>query len=262
MHQLMNMNGGKNKKAIKTLVIIATVALTATFLSGCTTNNNGELPKLIQTGSSTVLPLAIAWAEEFDKADISVTGGGSSHGLNALLEGETDLGDASRLLKSKDYEKVGCDGSNVNEDGTASAACNGVLPIKWIVAYDVLAVVVHNDNSWANQLNYTQLYKIFTDDSPARYWNEIPGLENAPHEVLLILDATTGQNGLSQAKLFSEAVGIDNVVLTKLDGTARGGIVIAIRKQLGIPVKWVGLGEKMEDLVLFDSEAFMDGMLG
>ena len=177
---------GKNFPIIRTLVILITLALSATFLSGCVEQNGGTIPKLTQTGSSTVLPLAMAWAEEFDLADISVSGGGSSHGLNALLSGDADLGDASRLMKASDYEKVGCDGSLVNSDGTASAACNGVLPTKWIVAYDVLAVVVNNDNTWATKLNYSQLYEIFTDDDPAIYWDEVSGLTDAPHEEIAI----------------------------------------------------------------------------
>ena len=156
------------------------------LFTGCVENNNGSIPKLIQTGSSTVLPLAIAWAEEYDRADISVSGGGSSHGLNSLLNGEADLGDASRLMKGSDYEKVGCNPDLVNSDGTASAACNGVLPTKWIVAYDVLAVVVNNNNDFATQLNYNQLYEIFTDDNPAEYWNEVTGLEDAPREKIEI----------------------------------------------------------------------------
>jgi len=173
-----------NKKFGKTLIISA-VAICAIMLSGCIENGGGT-PKLIQTGSSTVLPLAIAWAEEFDGADILVSGGGSSHGLNALLNGEADLGDASRLLKGKDYEKVGCSPDLVNEDGTASAACNGVLPTKWIVAYDVLAVVVNNNNNWATHLNYTQLYEIFTDCNSAIYWDDVSGLDDAPHEKIEI----------------------------------------------------------------------------
>ena len=173
-----------NKKFGKTLIISA-VAICAIMLSGCI-ENGGETPKLIQTGSSTVLPLAIAWAEEFDEADILVSGGGSSHGLNALLNGEADLGDASRLLKGKDYEKVGCSPYLVNEDGTASAACNGVLPTRWIVAYDVLAVVVNNNNNWATHLNYTQLYEIFTDDNPAIFWDDVSGLDGTPHEKIEI----------------------------------------------------------------------------
>ena len=87
-------------------------------------------------------------------------------------------------------------------------------------------------------------------------------MPSAPHEVLLVLDATTGQNGLSQAKLFSDAVRVNGIVLTKLDGTARGGIVIAINKTLGLSVKWVGLGEGIDDLVPFDAHAFADGMFG
>jgi len=160
--------------------------LIAIFFSGCTQQSDGEIPNLIQTGSSTVLPLAVAWAEVFDKADISVSGGGSSHGLNALLLGEADLGDASRLLKGSDYEKVGGNPTDVNSNGTANAPVNEILPVKWVVAYDVLAVVVHNDNDWATQLNYTQLSKIFTDDSPAVYWDEVPGLTGAPHEEIEI----------------------------------------------------------------------------
>ena len=79
-------------------------------------------------------------------------------------------------------------------------------------------------------------------------------------EVLLVLDATTGQNGLAQAKVFLEAVDVSGVVLTKLDGTAKGGIVIAIQRELGLPVKLVGLGEGADDLVDFDPEAFVDAL--
>ncbi|MGP4966577.1 signal recognition particle-docking protein FtsY [Glutamicibacter ardleyensis] len=80
-------------------------------------------------------------------------------------------------------------------------------------------------------------------------------------EVLLVLDATTGQNGLAQAKLFSEVVNVSGIVLTKLDGTAKGGIVVAIQRQLGVPVKLVGLGEGPDDLAPFDPEAFVDALL-
>jgi phosphate transport system substrate-binding protein len=173
-------------KIWKVLPVIAIFVLIFSLITGCVENETGKIPKLTQTGSSTVLPLAIAWAEEFDKADISVSGGGSSHGLNSLLNGETDLGDASRLMKGSDYEKVGCDPNLVKSDGTASAACNGVLPTKWIVAYDVLAVVVNNDNEFAPQLNFDQLYEIFTDDNPAIYWDEVTGLEDAPHKKIEI----------------------------------------------------------------------------
>lgn len=86
---------------------------------------------------------------------------------------------------------------------------------------------------------------------------EIPG---APHEVLLVLDATTGQNAMIQAKTFKEATNVSGIVLTKLDGTAKGGIVLAIRNELHIPVKFVGLGEKMDDLQEFDAEQYVYGL--
>ena len=81
-------------------------------------------------------------------------------------------------------------------------------------------------------------------------------------EVLLVLDATTGQNGLRQAEVFSEAVKVTGIVLTKLDGTAKGGIVVAVQRQLGVPVKLVGLGEGPDDLAPFDAEAFVDAIVG
>lgn len=80
-------------------------------------------------------------------------------------------------------------------------------------------------------------------------------------EVLLVLDATTGQNGIAQAKVFAEAVDVTGLVLTKLDGTARGGVVLAVQRELGIPVKLVGLGEGIDDLVAFDPEVFVDGLI-
>ncbi|SFA74586.1 MULTISPECIES: signal recognition particle-docking protein FtsY [unclassified Bacillus (in: firmicutes)] len=86
---------------------------------------------------------------------------------------------------------------------------------------------------------------------------EVPG---APHEVLLVLDATTGQNALIQAKTFKEATDVSGIVLSKLDGTAKGGIVLAIRNELKIPVKLVGLGEKMDDLQEFDAEKYVYGL--
>src|SRR5271170_3927546 len=86
----------------------------------------------------------------------------------------------------------------------------------------------------------------------------VPG---APHQTLLVMDATTGQNGLQQARLFTEAARVTGIVLTKLDGTAKGGIVLAIATELGLPVKFVGVGEKMEDILPFDSASFVDSLL-
>ena len=85
-------------------------------------------------------------------------------------------------------------------------------------------------------------------------------IDNAPHETLLVIDATTGQNGISQAKNFKEITNITGIVLTKLDGTAKGGIVLAIKEEIGIPVKYVGLGETKDDLRVFDIEKYIYGL--
>jgi fused signal recognition particle receptor len=87
----------------------------------------------------------------------------------------------------------------------------------------------------------------------------IPG---APHEVLLVMDATTGQNGLQQARQFTQSAGATGIVLTKLDGTAKGGIAVAIARELNLPVRFVGVGEQMSDLLEFSPEAFVDALLG
>lgn len=87
-------------------------------------------------------------------------------------------------------------------------------------------------------------------------------VEGAPHDTLLVLDATTGQNGLAQAREFLRAVAVTGIVLTKLDGTAKGGIALAIHRELGVPVRLVGVGEGVEDLLDFDPEAFVEGLLG
>ncbi|OEF98566.1 signal recognition particle-docking protein FtsY [Desulfuribacillus alkaliarsenatis] len=106
---------------------------------------------------------------------------------------------------------------------------------------------LHNKTNLMNELN--KVYRVIG--------KEIPG---APHEVLLVLDATTGQNAMQQAKTFGESAGVTGIVLTKLDGTAKGGIVIAIGKELKIPVKLVGLGEKAEDLQEFNQDTFIEAL--
>jgi fused signal recognition particle receptor len=85
----------------------------------------------------------------------------------------------------------------------------------------------------------------------------IPG---APHETLLVMDATTGQNGLQQARLFTQSAGVTGIVLTKLDGTAKGGVVVAISREMGLPVRYVGVGEKVGDLLPFDPKDFVDSL--
>jgi fused signal recognition particle receptor len=86
---------------------------------------------------------------------------------------------------------------------------------------------------------------------------KVPG---APHEVLLVVDATTGQNGLSQAREFMKSMGITGLIVTKLDGTAKGGILFSISQELAIPVQFIGIGESLEDLVDFSPEVFVDSL--
>jgi fused signal recognition particle receptor len=88
---------------------------------------------------------------------------------------------------------------------------------------------------------------------------EAPG---APHETLLVLDATVGSNGLAQGREFAKAGGVTGLVLTKLDGTAKGGIAVAVVRELGVPIRYVGVGEKVEDLLPFDAEAFAASLVG
>ena len=85
-------------------------------------------------------------------------------------------------------------------------------------------------------------------------------IPNAPHEVLLVMDATTGQNGLQQARVFTESAGVTGIVLTKLDGTAKGGVVVAISRELGLPVRYVGVGEKAGDLLPFSADNFVESL--
>lgn len=86
-------------------------------------------------------------------------------------------------------------------------------------------------------------------------------IPDSPHEVLLVLDATTGQNGLEQARRFTETSGVTGIILTKLDGTARGGVVVAITRELNLPIRYIGVGEKADDLLPFDAEAFVNSLI-
>ena len=130
------------------------------------------------------------------------------------------------------------------------------------VAYDALdaaiarkadLVIVDTAGRLHNKVNLMEELKKIRRTLEKR----MPG---APHETLLVLDATTGQNALRQAEIFHEAVGLTGLVLTKLDGTAKGGIVIAVQKHLGLPIRFIGVGEGVEDLQPFDAQAFLDAM--
>ena len=140
-------------------------------------------------------------------------------------------------------QNEGADPASVVYDGIQSAKAKGVD----VILVDT-AGRLHNKQNLMNELN--KISRIVERELP-----------DAAREVLLVLDGTTGQNGLIQAKQFKEIAGVTCVALTKLDGTAKGGIVIAVADNLGLPVKYVGVGEKAEDLMPFESEAFVDALI-
>jgi len=140
--------------------------------------------------------------------------------------------------------KTGGDPAAVLYDSIASAKARGIQDL-----YVDTAGRLHTKSGLMDELDKMRR-------TAARL---VPG---APHDVLLVMDATTGQNGLQQARLFSQAAGVTGIVLTKLDGTAKGGIAVAIARELNLPVRFVGVGEKMSDLLEFDAGAFVDSLLG
>lgn len=148
--------------------------------------------------------------------------------------------------------RVGCDVVSKETQDASSVIYDGLTKAKE-ENYDV--VLIDTAGRLQNKVNLmNELDKI----------NKVIGklVPNAPHETLLVIDATTGQNGISQAKSFKEITNITGIVLTKLDGTAKGGIVLAIKEKVGIPVKFIGLGEKEEDLRVFDIEKYIYGLFG
>jgi len=141
-------------------------------------------------------------------------------------------------------QKTGADPAAVVFDGLAAAE-----------ARDVDTVFIDTAGRLQTKVNLMEeLKKIHRTAA-----KKLPG---APHEVLLVLDATTGQNALSQARLFHEAVGINGIVLTKMDGTAKGGVALAVAHETGLPLRYIGLGEGLEDLRPFDAGAFVAAILG
>ena len=166
-----------------------------------------------------------------------------------LVAGDTFRAGATEQLR-KWAEKTECDIVYKENADPVSVMYDGVLKAK-DEKYDV--VLIDTAGRLQNKVNLMkELEKI----------NKVIGklIPGAPHETLLVIDATTGQNGISQAKSFKEITNITGTVLTKLDGTAKGGIVLAIKDATGIPVKFVGLGEKEEDLRVFDIEKYIYGL--
>jgi fused signal recognition particle receptor len=141
-------------------------------------------------------------------------------------------------------QKTGADPAAVVFDGLAAAQSRGVDTV-----YVDTAGRLHTKVNLMEELK--KIHRTAT--------KKLPG---APHEVFLVLDATTGQNALSQARLFHEAVGLTGLVLTKMDGTAKGGVALGVVHETGVPLRFIGVGEAMEDLRPFDAEAFVEAILG
>jgi fused signal recognition particle receptor len=141
-------------------------------------------------------------------------------------------------------QKTGADPAAVVFDGLAAAEARGVD-----------TVYVDTAGRLHTKVNLMEELKKIQRTAAKR----LPG---APHEIFLVLDATTGQNALSQARLFHEAVGLTGLVLTKMDGTAKGGVALGVVHETGIPLRYIGVGEAMEDLRPFDAEAFVEAILG
>ncbi|MGI9557502.1 MAG: signal recognition particle-docking protein FtsY [Solirubrobacterales bacterium] len=174
-------------------------------------------------------------------------------GLNVLLAaGDTYRAAAVEQL-AEWAKRAGCEIVRAEEGGDAAAVVYDALDAAEARGSDVVIVDTAGRLHTRGDL-MDELAKV----------NRVAAkrAEGAPHETLLVVDATTGQNGLRQARVFSDAVDVDGVVLTKLDGTARGGIALAIAGELGIPVKLIGVGEALEDLRPFDPEEFAGALLG
>lgn len=168
-----------------------------------------------------------------------------------LIAGDTFRAGAVEQIKEWGI-KTNCEVCYKDTKDAASVIYDGLEKAK-NENYDV--VLIDTAGRLQNKVNLmNELEKI----------NKVIGkiIPNAPHEVLLVIDATSGQNGISQAKSFKEITNITGIVLTKLDGTAKGGIVLAIKEKVGIPVKFIGLGEKEEDLKVFDIEKYIYGLFG
>lgn len=142
------------------------------------------------------------------------------------------------------HQQPGSDPAAVAFDAVTAAKARGID----VVLIDS-AGRLHTKHSLMDEL--TKVKRVIAKAQP-----------DAPHEVLLVLDATVGQNGLSQARAFHAALGVTGIAVTKVDGTPKGGIVVAVVEELGVPVKWLGLGESADALVPFDADAFAEGLVG
>ena len=167
-----------------------------------------------------------------------------------VVAGDTFRAAAVEQL-TKWSERLGCEivtrPSGTDPASVAFAGCERALEA------EIDCVIVDTAGRLQTHINLMQeLEKIYRVIG-----NKVP---SAPHENLLVLDATTGQNGISQARKFSDAIDCTGIILAKLDGTAKGGVVVAIRQQLGTPVKFIGVGEQIDDIEMFDADGFVEAL--
>ena len=194
---------------------------------------------------------------------VGVNGVGKTTTIAKVAKKEKDLGKKVMLVAGDTFragaieqltlwaERVGVDVVSTNEGADPSSVMYTALEKAKNEDYDI--VLIDTAGRLQNKVNLmNELDKV----------NRVIGklVEGAPHDTLLVIDATTGQNGISQAKQFKEITNITGIVLTKLDGTAKGGIVLAIKEEVNIPVKFIGLGEGMDDLQSFDIEKYIYGL--
>jgi fused signal recognition particle receptor len=195
---------------------------------------------------------------------VGVNGVGKTTTIGKLAASETAKGNEVLLAAADTFraaaadqlgvwaERVGCDLVRADEGADPGAVVHDAL--HRAASRGIPLVLADTAGRLHNKANLIEELKKIR-----RVADRAPGQVT---EVLLVLDATTGQNAISQAREFSDAVGVTGIVLTKLDGTARGGVVLAVQRELGLPVRLVGVGERPEDLVAFDPEAFVEALLG
>lgn len=194
---------------------------------------------------------------------VGVNGVGKTTSIAKIAKREKDFGKKVMLVAGDTFragaveqlniwgEKLGIRTVSGEENADPSSVIYKALEEAKKDNYDI--ILIDTAGRLQNKLNLMkELEKV----------NKVIGklIDGAPHETLLVIDATTGQNGISQAKNFKEITNITGIVLTKLDGTAKGGIVLAIKEEVNIPVKYIGLGERAEDLQVFDIEKYIYGL--
>ncbi|MCS7192756.1 MAG: signal recognition particle-docking protein FtsY [Armatimonadetes bacterium] len=221
-------------------------AMIAELLSGNTSLNFGENPPTVWlfvgvngTGKTTTIAKFVRWLQKQGKKPLLVA---ADTFRAAAIDQLKVWGD--RLRVPVIAHQRGADPAAVSFDGIQAAKARG---------YDVVLIDtagrMHTKQNLLEEMR--KIYRVATKS-----------LEREPDEVLLILDGTTGQNAIAQAEGFTAAIPVSGIIVTKLDGTAKGGAVLAIKDRLGIPIKAIGVGETVDDLELFDPQAFASALLG